>query len=235
MLNIFSKKPSFEKDTIRLKNGKDLTITFLRHASLLFEYDGKVIYSDPVAKFDDFHIDFEKLPKADLILVSHDHYDHLDCDTIETIGKESTTIVCDGTSAKQLENATLLRNGKSISLLDGTITVESVPAYNITEGHLQFHPKDRGDNGYILTIGGTRIYIAGDTEDNPDTYSIKDIDIAFLPVNQPYTMTLQQAANLARAIAPAILYPYHYTDTDIVQLSNLLSDTNIEVRLRKMP
>ena len=234
MLNIFSKKPSFEKDTIRLKNGKDLTITFLRHASLLFEYDGKVIYSDPVAEFEGFRIDFEKLPQADLILVSHDHYDHLDCDTIETIGKESTTIVCDETSAKQLADATALHNGDSISLFDGEIEIKAVPAYNITEGHLQFHPKDR-DNGYILNLGGTTIYIAGDTEDTTEAYAIKDIDIAFLPVNQPYTMTLQQAANLARAISPAILYPYHFTDTDIAQLPNLLSDTDIEVRLRKMP
>jgi L-ascorbate metabolism protein UlaG (beta-lactamase superfamily) len=234
MLNIFSKKPSFEKDTIRLKNGKDLTITFLRHASLLFEYDGKVIYSDPVAEFEGFRIDFEKLPQADLILVSHDHYDHLDCDVIDTLWRDGTVIVCNEVSKQQLADAIVMHNGDSISLFDGEITVEAVPAYNITEGHLQFHPKDR-DNGYIITIGGTRIYIAGDTEDTTEAYAIKDIDIAFLPVNQPYTMTLQQAANLARAIAPAILYPYHYTDTDIVQLSNLLSDTNIEVRLRKMP
>lgn len=234
MLNIFSKKPSFEKDTIRLKNGKDLTITFLRHASLLFEYDGKVIYSDPVAEFEGFRIDFEKLPQADLILVSHDHYDHLDCDAIEAICQDNTVIVCNETSAQQIADATALRNGQSISLFEGEINIEAVPAYNITEGHLQFHPKDR-DNGYILTIGGTRIYIAGDTEDTTDAYAIKDIGIAFLPVNQPYTMTLQQAANLARAIAPTILYPYHYTDTDIAQLPNLLRDTNIEVRLRKMP
>ena len=234
MLNIFSKKPSFEKDTIRLKNGKDLTITFLRHASLLFEYDGKVIYSDPVAEFEGFRIDFEKLPQADLILVSHDHYDHLDCDVIDTLWRDGTMIVCNETSKQQLADATALRNGQSVNLFDGEITVKAVPAYNITEGHLQFHPKDR-DNGYIITIGGTRIYIAGDTEDTPEAYAIKDIDIAFLPVNQPYTMTLQQAANLARAIAPSILYPYHFTDTDIVKLPNLLSDTNIKVRLRKMP
>ena len=234
MLNIFSKKPSFEKDTIRLKNGKDLTITFLRHASLLFEYDGKVIYSDPVAEFEGFRIDFEKLPQADLILVSHDHYDHLDCDVIDTLWRDGTMIVCNEASKQQLADATALRNGQCVNLFDGEITVEAVPAYNITDGHLQFHPKDR-DNGYILTIGGTRIYIAGDTEDTPEAYAIKDIDIAFLPVNQPYTMTLQQAANLARTIAPTILYPYHFTDTDIVQLPNLLSDTNIEVRLRKMP
>lgn len=234
MLNIFSKKPSFEKDTIRLKNGKDLTITFLRHASLLFEYDGKVIYSDPVAEFEGFRIDFEKLPQADLILVSHDHYDHLDCDVIDTLWRDGTVIVCNEASKQQLADATALRNGQSISLFEGEINIEAVPAYNITEGHLQFHPKDR-DNGYIITVGDTRIYIAGDTEDTTDAYAIKDIGIAFLPVNQPYTMTLQQAANLARAIAPAILYPYHYTDTDIAQLPNLLSDTDIEVRLRKMP
>ena len=234
MLNIFSKKPSFEKDTIRLKNGKNLTITFLRHASLLFEYDGKVIYSDPVAEFEGFHIDFEKLPQADLILVSHDHYDHLDCDVIDTLRQDGTVIVCNEASKQQLSDATVLRNGQTVSLFDGEITVEAVPAYNITEGHLQFHPKDR-DNGYIITIGGTRIYIAGDTEDTPEAYAIKDIDIAFLPVNQPYTMTMQQAANLAKSIAPTVLYPYHYTDTNIAQLSSLLSDTDIEVRIRKMP
>lgn len=234
MLNIFSKKPKFEQDSITLKNGKELKITFLRHASLLFEYDGKVIYSDPVLEFEGFHIDYSPLPKADLILVSHDHYDHLDCDAIEAIGKEGTQIVCNETSAQQLDKAIVMRNGDSISLLDGEIEIKAVPAYNITEGHLQFHPKDR-DNGYILKLGGTTIYIAGDTEDTTEAYIIKDINIAFLPVNQPYTMTLQQAAKLARSISPAILYPYHFTDTDIEQLPNLLNDTDIEVRLRKMP
>jgi len=234
MLNIFSKKPKFEQDSITLKNGKELKITFLRHASLLFEYDGKAIYSDPVLEFEGFHIDYTPLPKADLILVSHDHYDHLDCDAIETIGKEGTKIICNETPAQQLDNAIVMHNGDSISLFDGEIAIKAVPAYNITEGHLQFHPKYR-DNGYILNLGGTTIYIAGDTEDTTEAYTIKDIDIAFLPVNQPYTMTLQQAAKLARSISPAILYPYHFTDTDIEQLPNLLSDTDIEVRLRKMP
>ena len=234
MINIFSKKQKFEQDTIALDNGKSLKITFMQHASLLFEYDGRNIYIDPVAEFDDFKIDFSNLPQADLILVTHDHLDHLDTKAIKAINSDGTQIICNEISAQQLDNATVMHNGDSLSLFDGEIAITAVPAYNITEGHLQFHPKGR-DNGYILTLGGTTIYIAGDSEDTDEAYALKNIDIAFLPVNQPYTMTLQQAAKLARAINPHILYPYHFTDTDIAQLPNLLKDTDIEIRLRKMP
>lgn len=232
-MTIIPEKKNFEQDIIPAPDGKEVKITFLQHASLLLEYNGLHIYSDPVSNFDDCTIDYTKLPQADLILVSHDHYDHLDLAAIDDILSPDTKIVCNPTSAEKIENATVMKNGDTLKILSN-IDIEAVAAYNITEGHLQFHPRHR-DNGYILTQGGLRIYIAGDTEDTPDAYSIKNIDVAFLPVNQPYTMTLEQASKLARGIAPAILYPYHYTDTDIAQLPKLLSNTNIDVRLRQMP
>ena len=232
-MTIIPEKKNFEQDIIPTPDGKEVKITFLQHASLLLEYNGLHIYSDPVSNFDDCTIDYTKLPQADLILVSHDHYDHLDLAAIDDILSPDTKIVCNPTSAEKIENATVMKNGDTLKI-HSNIDIEAVAAYNITEGHLQFHPRHR-DNGYILTLGGLRIYIAGDTEDTPDAYSIKNIDVAFLPVNQPYTMTLEQASKLARGIAPAILYPYHYTDTDIVQLPKLLSNTNIDVRLRQMP
>ncbi len=232
-MTIIPEKKIFEQDIIPAPDGKEVKITFLQHASLLLEYNGLHIYSDPVSNFDDCTIDYTKLPQADLILVSHDHYDHLDLAAIDDILSPDTKIVCNPTSAEKIENATVMKNGDTLKILSN-IDIEAVAAYNITEGHLQFHPRHR-DNGYILTLGGLRIYIAGDTEDTPDAYSIKNIDVAFLPVNQPYTMTLEQASKLARGIAPAILYPYHYTDTDIAQLPKLLSNTNIDVRLRQMP
>ncbi len=233
-MTIIPEKKNFEQDIIPTPDGKNVKITFLQHASLLFEYDGLNIYSDPVSNFDDCTIDYTKLPQADIILVSHDHYDHLDLAAIDDILSSDTRIVCNPTSAQQLENATVMQNGDILKLHNNTIKIVAVAAYNTTEGHLQFHPPHR-DNGYILVLGGLRIYIAGDTEDTPEAYGIKDIDVAFLPVNQPYTMTLEQASNLARAIKPTILYPYHYTDTDIAQLPKQLSDNNIDVRLRQMP
>ena len=117
------------------------------------------------------------------------------------------------------------------------LKVEAVAAYNTTDGHLQFHPKDREDCGYILTVGGTRIYIAGDTEPTPEMKALKNIDIAFLPVNQPYTMTVDQAVEAVKAIRPAVFYPYHYGEveekTDTARLARELGGVT-EVRIRPM-
>ena len=123
-----------------------------------------------------------------------------------------------------------MSNGDS-SQITVDIKVEAVPAYNTTEGHQQFHPKGR-DNGYILTIDGLRIYIAGDTEDIPEMSEIKDIDIAFLPCNQPYTMTVDQLVRAAKIIRPKVLFPYHYSNTDVSDLPNRLKKEGIEVRIR---
>ena len=122
-----------------------------------------------------------------------------------------------------------MKNGDNTSI-DG-ITIEAVPAYNYTEGHTQFHPKGR-DNGFILTIDGTRIYIAGDTEDIPEMAGISDIDIAFLPCNQPYTMTTDQLVKAARMVKPKVLFPYHYGRTDVTNLPAQLKADSIDVRIR---
>ena len=124
----------------------------------------------------------------------------------------------------------VMSNGDKMQIAED-FTVEAVPAYNTTEGHLQFHPKGR-DNGYILTIDGLRIYIAGDTEDIPEMSGIKDIDIAFLPCNQPYTMTTEQLVKAAKTVQPRVLFPYHYGKTDVSTIPALLKEAGVEVRIR---
>ena len=123
-----------------------------------------------------------------------------------------------------------MKNGDQLDFEEG-ITIEAVPAYNISEGNTQFHPQGR-DNGYILTLDELRIYIAGDTEDIPEMEHINDIDIAFLPCNQPYTMTIEQLVRAARIIKPKVLFPYHYSQTDMSALPDLLKADGIEVRIR---
>ena len=123
-----------------------------------------------------------------------------------------------------------MKNGDKMKL-SNNITIEAVPAFNTTEGHLQFHPNGR-DNGYILTIDGLRIYIAGDTEDIEELKKIKNIDIAFLPCNQPYTMTPEQLARTAKTIKPKVLFPYHYGQTDVSVIPSLLKGEKIDVRIR---
>jgi L-ascorbate metabolism protein UlaG (beta-lactamase superfamily) len=125
----------------------------------------------------------------------------------------------------------VMANGDKAEV-DDNITVEAVPAYNTTPAHMKFHPKGR-DNGYILTIENLRIYVAGDTEDIPEMENIKDIDIAFLPCNQPYTMTVEQLVKAAKTIKPKVLFPYHYSDTPIRKVSMFLSGSGIDVRIRK--
>ena len=125
-----------------------------------------------------------------------------------------------------------MANGDEATI-SSDITIEAVPAYNTTEGRQKFHPKGR-DNGYILTLDGTRIYIAGDTEDIPEMANIKDIDIAFMPCNQPYTMTLEQLLKAAKTVKPKVLFPYHFGQTDVSKVPELLKKDGIEVRLRKL-
>ena len=219
----------FQTDTFKTKDGKAVTITAIKHASLRIQYDGLEIQVDPVAKYAP-ETDYSKFPKADVILVTHEHFDHFDRDTIATLRKDGTEIVANPAVQKMLGFGTALANGESRVLAKG-IKLDAVPAYNTTPGHTQFHPKGR-DNGYVLTIDGLRIYIAGDTEDIPEMASLKDIDVAFLPCNQPYTMTPEQVAKAARTIKPKVLFPYHYSQTPIKQVVDLLAGSGIDVRIR---
>jgi L-ascorbate metabolism protein UlaG (beta-lactamase superfamily) len=215
-----------ETDSFTAKNGSDITVHFIQHASFYFTFEGQTIYSDPV-NYEG--IDYKKLPKADIILITHEHYDHFDKKAIEDISKPNTVIVCNMTVQESLPASIALENGNSI---DWGLLIEAVPAYNTTEGREQFHPKDR-DNGYIITLGGTRIYISGDCEDMPEMSQYKNIDVAFLSINQPYTMTVEQAINAAKMIKPAILYPIHYSDTNLKGLAALKTE-GIDVRIFKM-
>ena len=219
----------FQTDTFKTKEGKAVTITAIKHASLRIQYDGLEIQVDPVAKYAP-ETDYSKFPKADVILVTHEHFDHFDRDTIATLRKDGTEIVANPAVQKMLGFGTALANGEQRVIANG-IKLDAVPAYNTTPGHTQFHPKGR-DNGYVLTIDGLRIYIAGDTEDIPEMSALKDIDVAFLPCNQPYTMTPEQVAKAARTIKPKVLFPYHYSQTPIKQVADLLTGSGIDVRIR---
>ena len=219
----------FQTDTFKTKGGKEVVITAIKHASLRIQYDGLEIQVDPVAKYAP-ETDYSKFPKADVILVTHEHFDHFDRDTIAALKKDGTQIIANPAVQKMLGSGTALTNGEQ-RMIAKDIKLDAVPAYNTTPGHTQFHPKGR-DNGYVLTIDGLRIYIAGDTEDIPEMSALKDIDVAFLPCNQPYTMTPEQVAKAARTIKPKVLYPYHYSSTPIKNVVELLAGSGIDVRIR---
>lgn len=218
----------FETDSFVTKDGKTVKITFIKHGSLMFEFDGKIMYVDPVSDY----ADYSTLPKADVILITHEHADHFDPKAIADVEKKDTKIVINASTREKLGKGEVMKNGDQLQVTPW-LKVEAVPAYNTTVGREIYHPKDR-DNGYILTLGGMRIYVAGDTEDIPEMKNLKDIEIAFLPVNQPYTMTVAQADKAARMFLPKVLYPYHYGNTYVEELQNTLKDTKIDVRIRQL-
>ncbi|MCL2414047.1 MAG: MBL fold metallo-hydrolase [Bacteroidales bacterium] len=212
-----------------------VNVNFIKHASFFFEVNNYVIYVDPV----DEATDFSKLPKADLVLYTHDHYDHLCRKALKDILTERTEVIgtlevetaLKDTGAKHIK---VLKNGEKaeISTSAAEISVLAVPAYNTTQ--TQFHPKGR-DNGYILTIDGMKFYIPGDCEDMPELADYKGLDVAFLPVNQPYTMTIDQCVNAVKMMQPKVFFPIHYGDTDTNELMEKLNAIEgIEIRLRNM-
>jgi L-ascorbate metabolism protein UlaG (beta-lactamase superfamily) len=217
----------FETDSFDAQRGP-LTFTFIGHGSLLMQYGDLVIHVDPVGG----NADYSRLPKAGLVLITHDHQDHLDGAALARVRAGDTTVIANEGAARQVEGATVMKNGETREVRG--VRIEAVAAYNTTAGRDRFHPRGR-DNGYVLALGGRRVYIAGDTEDTPEMRALKGIDIAFLPMNQPYTMTPEQVAAAARAFRPKVLYPYHFGDTDTGRLSALFQgEKGIEVRIRRM-
>jgi L-ascorbate metabolism protein UlaG (beta-lactamase superfamily) len=219
-----------EVDTFETGNGKEVKFHALVHSSIRIEYGDMELYIDPVRQLGNRTIDYTSIPQADLIFVTHEHGDHYDKEAIKQLTRTGTRFITNSRCAEMMGYGLVMKNGEKQDL-DSGILVEAVPAYNTTEGRTQFHPKGR-DNGYILTLDGLRIYIAGDTEDIPEMAGIKDIDVAFLPCNQPYTMTTEQLVKAARMIKPKVLFPYHYGQTDVSTLPSTLKADGIDVRIR---
>lgn len=207
-------------------SGGTIRITPIRHASLLIQAGGQNVYVDPAQG------SFEGLPKADIILLTDIHFDHLVPDLVAKLRKPETIVAGPEAVAQKLKGIEILRNGESKTF--GAWKVEAVPAYNIKRGPSPgqfYHEKGRG-NGYIITWSDRRIYVAGDTENIPEMRNLKSIDIAFLPMNLPYTMTPEEAAEAAKAFKPKVVYPYHYRGADLTAFSKALEGSGIEVRLR---
>jgi L-ascorbate metabolism protein UlaG (beta-lactamase superfamily) len=217
-------------DTIPTQDG-DLKIYPINHATLALEWKGKMVYVDPVggAKA------FEGLTAPDLILIAHIHGDHFDRATLSAVAGAKALLAAPPSVAEQLpadlkQRTTVLTNGQRAELAG--IAVEAIPAYNLTPQRQANHPKGR-DNGYVLTLGGKRVYISGDTEDIPEMLALKNIDVAFLCMNLPYTMDVTQAARAVRAFKPRIVYPYHSRGSNLEEFKKLVgTDAGVEVRLR---
>jgi L-ascorbate metabolism protein UlaG (beta-lactamase superfamily) len=220
----------FEEDVVKT-DANDLKITFIGHGTLVFTYSDNVVHIDPWSRL----ADYSMMPKARLILITHEHRDHLDTKALAMLQDRQTSIVLTRACAEKVPGGIVMKNG-DVKTIEG-LTIEAVPAYNIVHKRPNgqpFHPSGAG-NGYVVTFGRTRVYIAGDTENIPEMKKLKNIDVAFLPMNLPYTMTPEMAADAARAFQPKILYPYHYGQTDPNTLVNLLKDSEkIKVRIHKM-
>ena len=219
----------FDGDVIPTDNG-DLVIHPISHATFAMGWDGKTIYVDPVGGAEAF----ADLPAADLILITDIHGDHLDADTLEAVTGSDATIVApqaviDQLSEQLASQAHRLDNGGEMTMLD--VALEAVPMYNLTEDRLGFHEPGRG-NGYVVTMGGQRIYISGDTEDIPEMRALENIDVAFVCFNLPFTMTEDQAASAVVEFAPRIVYPYHYQGSDVDAFAAMVGEADgIEVRI----
>jgi L-ascorbate metabolism protein UlaG (beta-lactamase superfamily) len=223
-------------DQIKTNKGS-LEIQPISHATLTMMWDNKTIYVDPVGGA----TAFSEFPSPDIILITDIHGDHLQLETLQELPIENTTFVVPEAVADQLpkdlgKKIIILKNGDKTNL--GDITIEAVPMYNLPGSSSSFHQKGRG-NGYVLTMGGKKIYLSGDTEDIPEMRALKNIDVAFVCMNLPYTMDVDHAASAVLEFKPKIVYPYHYRGqgglSDVEKFKSLVSEGNpdIEVRLRQ--
>jgi L-ascorbate metabolism protein UlaG (beta-lactamase superfamily) len=207
-------------------NAGPVTIIPIYHASLIIEAGGKNIYLDPAKPSN-----FSGLPRADLILITDIHPDHMDPNSISQISKLGTEIIAPPAVVKTVSTAQPISNGETQTW--GDWTIEAIPMYNIKRGPSPgtlYHPKGRG-NGYVLTYGGKRFYFSGDTENIPEMRALKNIYVAFVCMNLPYTMPPDEAAEAVKAFHPQIVIPYHYHGSDLNVFKNDLAGTGIEVRL----
>ena len=229
-----------QADTVAAEGG-DIKITPIMHSSVQLEYGGKVIQVDPVAKYDGVELPllgkFDALKPADLILVTDIHPENLDVDEIVKLRKSDAPVVMPAAAAKQagakISSPTVMANGEMKTVAG--ISIEALPMYNILHGPKPgepYHPKGRG-NGYILTLGGKRVYFSGDTECTDEIKALKNIDVAFLPMNMPTTMTPAEVVDCVKAFQPKIFYPYHYEGQkrDEALTKAFLAGTSTEIRV----
>jgi L-ascorbate metabolism protein UlaG (beta-lactamase superfamily) len=224
-------QPAMEGDTYPSEGGA-IVVHPVEHASLVMAVPGMVIYADPVGGADAY----AGLPPPDLILVTHEHQDHFDPETLSALAGDATRLLTNPAvhamlPAELQARATAIGNGEATTA--DAVEILAIPAYNTTPDRLQYHPQGR-DNGYVLTIGGTRVYIAGDTEDTPEMRALTGVDVAFLPMILPYTMDVAQAADAVAAFEPGVAYPYHYGESNTTEFARLVqeSGTQTEVVLR---
>ena len=210
--------------TMETPSGKELKVACIFHGSLAFEYDGKVIHVDPVTQMGEMKIDYSAFGVADAIFITHSHPDHLCPQAIDTLSSEGTLLFANAESVAALGRGTALANGDSGELAEGVRYM----AYNTSEGREMFHPKGNG-NGYIFDFDGFRVYVAGDTEPIEEMSGLGTVDLAFLPVNQPFTMTVSQCVQAAELIRPKVLVPYHYSDTDLSGLAETLDGIDVKI------
>lgn len=209
----------------------ELKVTLVGHGSVMFQYAGKIIQVDPYSNV----TDYSKLPKADLIIITHEHRDHLDTMAIDAVRKADTHFIVSKVANEILGYGNIMNNGDKTEW--SGILIEAVPAYNIVNKTSQgsyFHPKGRG-NGYIFTFGDKKVYVAADTENIPEMEALKGrIDIAFLPKNLPYTMTDEMFVDAAKKVMPKVLYPYHMSEFDQEKIGKALDGTDIKLEVRPM-
>ncbi|MFL6284669.1 MAG: MBL fold metallo-hydrolase [Pyrinomonadaceae bacterium] len=206
----------------------DIRITAITHASFQIEYGGKVIHVDPTSPGD-----YSKASQADLVLVTDIHPDHLDPAAIARVRKTGAPVVAPSAAADKIESPTVIANGETKTVAG--ISIEAVPMYNLKRGPSAgqlFHTKGRG-NGYVVTLGTRRVYIAGDTECTDEMRALKDIDVAFIPMNLPYTMPPSEAAECVKAFKPKVVFPYHYRGQNPEEFKTALAGEPVEVRLLK--
>jgi len=209
-----------------------LKMTPIQHGSLTLEAGGQVIEVDPAVSGFAAAPDFAKVPKADLVLITDIHEDHLDPASLAKVRKPGTTVVIPAAALSKVSDGVVMKNGETKKF--GVWTIEALPMYNLKNGPAPgqfYHDKGRG-NGYIVTYGGLRIYIAGDTEGIPEMRALKNIDVAFIPMILPYTMSPAEAAEAVKAFHPKVVYPYHYGQSDLKVFEAALKGTGIDVRLR---
>lgn len=229
-------KDGIEIDEYETSTGKPVSLVLIGHASYAFVHDTVIIYTDPYSEVGNF----DKFPKADFILLTHEHPDHFDKKAIQAVKKETTKFYSSTNVGRLLEKVEIISDvkvpGEHVDIITDVISFDTIPAYNTTEANLKWHPKDRKDIGFILNFGKSRFLVPADTEPIPEyaTPAFENLTAVILPINQPYTMTPEQAADAARTLKTPILYPSHGSVADFERTAELLKDDNIKVLIRKL-